>query len=87
MSFIPHYKHMHLSLDLDPATPWFILQSTMSHDPPHLRNLGAGAGLLIPVPLDVLLVIRQRHIEIKRLIPLTEPEPYEGVLPAPILDP
>lgn len=48
---------------------------------------GGAAGVLVPIPLDILLVIRQGDIEIKGLIPLTESQAYEGVLPAAILDP
>lgn len=44
---------------------------------------------LLPLllPPHVLLVVRQRDVEVERLGPLCEPEPDEGVLPAPVLDP
>ncbi|KAF2620853.1 hypothetical protein F2Q68_00038231 [Brassica cretica] len=43
--------------------------------------------LLLLLPPHVLLMIRQRHIEIERLVPLREPQPDERVLPTPVVDP
>lgn len=45
------------------------------------------ALLPLLLPPDVLLVVRQRDVEVERLGPLREPEPDEGVLPRPVLDP
>lgn len=42
--------------------------------------------LLLVLSLNILFMIRQRHIEIKRLIPLIKPQPDERMLPSPILD-
>lgn len=44
------------------------------------------AGLLLALPPHMLIVIRQRDVEIKRLVPLIEPQANEGVLPTPVLD-
>jgi len=53
-------------------------------------NLAAAAllagSLLLLLPLDVLLVVRQRDIEVERLVALVETEPDEGVLPPTVLD-
>lgn len=43
-------------------------------------------SLLVVLPLHILVMIRQRHIEIKRLVPLIESQPYEGVLSPSVLD-
>ena len=44
-------------------------------------------SLLLLLPPHILLMIRQRHVEIKRLVPLREPQPDERVLPTPVVDP
>lgn len=42
---------------------------------------------LLPLPIHILIMIRKRHIEIKRLVPLPEAQPDKRVLPPAILDP
>ena len=51
----------------------------LSHSPRHQH-------LLLALPLNILLMIRQRYIEIKRLIPLIKSQPNESMISPPILD-
>lgn len=43
-------------------------------------------SLFLRLPSNVLFVIRQRNIEIKRLVPLTESYPDECMLPSTVVD-
>lgn len=43
-------------------------------------------SLFLVLSANILIVIRQGHVEIKRLVPLIKPEPNEGVFPIPVLN-
>lgn len=46
----------------------------------------SASGLLLLLPLDVLLVVREGDVEVERFVALVEAKPDEGVLPPAVLD-